>query len=123
MTGSHVAWRAEGRDVPTTPSPAVIDGLLYVMSNKGVLTCFEATSGKVVYRERMGGNHLASPIHDGRRIWYSSTSGRTTVVRAGRRFEKLAENKLDSGFMASPAVAGDSLILRTKTHLYRIGGE
>ncbi|MHC4249087.1 MAG: outer membrane protein assembly factor BamB family protein [Planctomycetota bacterium] len=123
VTDSHLAWRDEGRDVPTTPSPAEIDGLLYVMSNKGMLNCFEAASGKVVYRERIGGNHLASPIHDGRRIYYSNTIGRTTVIRAGRRFEKLAENKLDSGFMASPAVLGDSLILRTKTHLYRIGGE
>lgn len=46
---------------------------------------------------------------------------KTTVIRAGRTFEKLAENRLESGFMASPSVVGDSLILRTKTHLYRIG--
>ena len=77
---------------------------------------------QVVWRERIGGNYLASPIHDGRRIYYFNTVGKTTVIRAGRRFEKLAESKLDAGFMASPAVWGDSLILRTKTHLYRIGG-
>ena len=52
-----------------------------------------------------------------------ATGGKTVVVRAGRTFEKLAESRLDAGFMASPAVAGDSLILRTKTHLYRIDGE
>ncbi len=123
VTDSHVAWRVKGRDVPTTPSPVVIDGLLYMMSNKGTLTCFEAASGKPVYRERIDGNYLASPIHDGRRIWYSNTIGKTTVIRAGRTFEKLAENKLAAGFMASPAVTSDSLILRTKTHLYRVDGK
>jgi outer membrane protein assembly factor BamB len=118
-----VAWRVKGRDVPTTPSPVVVGGLLFMLSNNGVLTCFEAASGKTVWRERIHGNYLASPIHDGRRIYCSSNKGKTTVVRAGRVFERLAENELESGFMASPAVAGDSLILRTKTHLYRIGGE
>ncbi|MHC4253155.1 MAG: PQQ-binding-like beta-propeller repeat protein [Planctomycetota bacterium] len=123
VTDSHVAWRLRNRDVPTTPSPVAVDGLLFIMGNRGRVTCLEAESGKTVWRERVGGNYLASPIHDGERIYLSSTTGKTTVIRAGRRFEKLAENKLDSGFMASPAVAGDSLILRTKTHLYRIGGK
>ena len=121
VTDSHVAWRAVGKDVPLTPSPVVLDGLLYMLSDNGVVTCFETGSGKTVWRELLGGNYLASPIHDGTRIYFFSASGKTTVIRAGRTFEKLAENKLASGFMASPAVAGDSLILRTKTHLYSIG--
>ncbi|MHC4608119.1 MAG: outer membrane protein assembly factor BamB family protein [Planctomycetota bacterium] len=123
VTGSHVAWRLKNRDVPTTPSPVEVDGLLFILSNRGTLSCLDARSGKPVWRERVGRNYLASPIHDGERIYLFSTLGRTTVVRAGRNFQKLAENKLDSGFMASPAVVGDSLILRTKTHLYRIGGK
>ncbi|MHC4503479.1 MAG: outer membrane protein assembly factor BamB family protein [Planctomycetota bacterium] len=123
VTDSHVAWRLKSRDVPTTPSPIVVDGLLFILSNRGTLSCLEARSGKPVWRERVGRNYLASPIHDGERIYLCSTLGRTTVVRAGRNYQKLAENKLDAGFMASPAVVGDSLILRTKTHLYRIGGK
>ncbi len=123
VTDSHVAWRVKSRDVPTTPSPVAVNGLLFMLSNRGTLTCLEAESGKTVWRERVGRNYLASPIHDGERIYLFSTLGKATVVRAGRRFQKLAENKLDSGFMASPAVVDDSLILRTKTHLYRIGGK
>jgi len=121
VTDSHVAWRVEGKDVPLTPSPVVLDGLLYMLADHGVLTCLDCESGKTVWREVIGGNYLASPIHDGGRLYLCSGSGKTTVIRAGRTFEKLAENHLASGFMASPAVAEDSLILRTKTHLYRIG--
>ncbi len=121
VTDSHVVWRVAGKDVPLTPSPVVRDGLLYMLSDNGVMTCLETGSGKTVWRENIGGNCLASPIIDGGRIYICSVSGKTTVIRAGRIFEKLAENHLASGFMASPAAAGDSLILRTKTHLYCIG--
>jgi outer membrane protein assembly factor BamB len=121
VTASHVAWCIAGKEVPLTPSPVVLDGLLYMLADHGVLTCLETGTGKTVWRELLGGNYLASPIHDGERIYFFSVSGKTTVIRAGRTFEKLAENRLDSGFMASPAVFGDSLILRTKTHVYCVG--
>jgi outer membrane protein assembly factor BamB len=120
VTGTHVAWRVTGKDVPLTPSPVVVDGLLYMLADYGALTCLEAASGKAVWRQMLGGSYLASPIQDGQRIYYFGSSGKTTVIRAGRTFEKLAESKLDAGFMASPAVDGNALILRTKTHLYRV---
>ena len=121
VTESHVVWRTAGKDVPLTPSPVVQDGLLYMLSDNGVMTCLEIASGKTVWRENVGGNCLASPIIDGERIYIFGVSGKTTVIRTGRTFEKLAESRLSSGFMASPAVVGDSLILRTKTHLYSVG--
>ena len=121
VTDSHVVWRAAGKDVPQTPSPVTLDGLLYMLADHGALTCLETGSGKTVWREPIGGSYLASPIYDGERIYFFGASGKTTVIRAGRTFEKLAENQLSSGFMASPAVAGNSLILRTKTHLYSVG--
>lgn len=120
VTDSHVAWRVKSKDVSITPSPVVQEGLLYMLADHGAITCLEIESGQTVWRELIGGNHLASPIIDGNRIYFFSASGRTTVIRTGRKFEKLAESQLDSGFMSSAAVAGDSLILRTKTHLYCI---
>lgn len=121
VTESNVVWRMGGKDVPLTPSPVVLDGLLYMLSDQGVMNCIEIGTGKSVWREQLGGNCIASPIHDNERIYIFGLSGKTTVLRSGRTFEKLSENHLESGFMSSPAVTGDSLILRTKTHLYNIG--
>ncbi|MDD2599061.1 MAG: PQQ-binding-like beta-propeller repeat protein [Kiritimatiellae bacterium] len=120
VTASHVVWRMGGKDVPQTPSPVAVDGLLYMLSDHGVLNCIEIKTGAQIWRETLRASYIASPIHDGERIYLFSVSGKATVIRAGRTFEKLAENNLDAGLMASPAVAGDALILRTKTHLYWI---
>jgi outer membrane protein assembly factor BamB len=120
VTDTHIAWRVTGKDVPQTPSPVALNGLLYMLSDKGALNCIEIKTGKTLWREMMGGSYIASPIQDGERIYVFSLSGKTTLIRAGRTFEKLAENHLESGFMASPAIAGDSLILRAKTALYCI---
>ena len=121
VTESHVVWRVAGKDVPITPSPVVLGGLLFMLADNGVVTCLETGTGKMVWRELIGGNFLASPIQDGERIYFFSAAGKTTVILADRTFKKLAENHLASGFMASPAVVENSLILRTKTHLYRVG--
>jgi outer membrane protein assembly factor BamB len=120
LTDTHVLWRMGGKDIPVTPSPIVIKGLLYMLADHGILNCLDVVTGKVIWRESLGGNFIASPIHDGEKIYCPSLSGKTLVLRAGRTFEKLAENRLDTGFMASPAVSGNTLILRTKTHLYAI---
>lgn len=120
VTKSHVAWRFGSKDVPTTPSPVVLDGFLFMLGNRGAVTCLDIETGETVWRERLGGNHIASPILFGDRVYCCSVTGKTTVFRAGGAFKELAVNQLDDGFMASPAVDGDALILRTKTHLYRI---
>ena len=88
----------------------------------GLATCVNANSGEEVWSERLGGNYSASPIVANGRIYAFSEEGKAVVYNASPKgFQKIAENKLTDGFMASPAVAGNSLILRTKTHLYRIG--
>ena len=61
-----------------------------------------------------------APVAAGQRIYFFSEEGKTTVIEAGRELKVLAENWLENGFMASPALAGNALFLRTRTHLYRI---
>ena len=119
ITDSLVVWKCE-KDVPKIPSSLVLDGLIYMISDKGVLTCLESGSGEVVWRERIAGTFVASPIYTCSAIYFFDHKGNTTVIKPGRKFKMLAENQLDDGFMASPAVTGNALILRTKTHLYRI---
>jgi outer membrane protein assembly factor BamB len=91
-----------------------------MVNDSGIASCVEAKTGQVVWHERIGGQYSASPVYADGRIYCPSQEGKTTVLRPGRRCEVLAVNRLDDGFMASPAVVGGALVLRTKTHLYRI---
>jgi outer membrane protein assembly factor BamB len=118
-TKSHVRWKVT-KSVAKKPSLLLIDDLVYMIHDGGVASALEAATGKEVWTERIGGNFSASPIVADGKIYFLNEEGKTTVVAAGRDFKKVSESKLDGGFMASPAVTGNALILRTKTHLYRI---
>ena len=119
VTDSHVAWRLK-RGVPNKPSLVLVDDLLFMVDDGGFASCVEAKTGVEVWRERLGSGYSASPIVSEGRIYFCSEDGKTSIVEASRQFKLLAENKLDGGFMASPAAAEKALFLRTKTHLYRI---
>ncbi len=119
VTDSHVAWKVV-KDVASTPSLLLIDDLLYMVRDEGIATCLEADTGKVVWRERLKNRHSASPIYAAGRIYLFSEKNLTTVMAPGREFKVLAENQLDEKVMATPAVIGNALILRSKTHLYRL---
>jgi outer membrane protein assembly factor BamB len=121
VSNTHVAWRCEG-GVPSDSSPLLIDDLFYMVSPDGLVSCLEAATGKPVWEQRIGGNYEASPIYADGLIYFFSVQGKVTVVKAGRAYEAVGVNKLDSGLMGSPAVLGKALILRTKTDLYRIEG-
>ncbi|MDP6795089.1 MAG: PQQ-binding-like beta-propeller repeat protein [Verrucomicrobiota bacterium] len=116
---THIKWRLK-RSVSNKPSVLLIGGLLFMIDDGGIVSSVEAKSGEVVWSERVGGNHSASPVTDGERIFFFSEEGKTTVIAAKPEYKVLATSQLDGGFMASPAVHGAAWILRTKTHLYRI---
>jgi outer membrane protein assembly factor BamB len=119
VTDTHIAWRV-GNNIARTVSPVLVDDLLYMMTDDGVLTCLESATGQQVWRQRLPGKYAASPIHGDGRLYFCNQEGKTTVIKPGRTFEVLATNTLATGLMASPAVAGPALFLRTKTDLYRI---
>jgi outer membrane protein assembly factor BamB len=118
-TTLQIAWRSK-RSTPKKPALTLVDDLLLGVEDGGVATCWEAKTGTVVWNERIGGNYSASPLVSGDRLYCFSEEGKTVVLSATRTFQKLAESTLADGFMASPAVSGEALFLRTKTHLYRI---
>lgn len=119
LTDSHVAWRVK-RGASNKPSILLIDDLIYMIGDTGIATCVEAKTGEIVWQQRVGGEYSASPVFADGKIWMFSEEGKTTVLKPGRTFEKVAENNLDEGFLASPAIAGKAFFLRTRTHLYRI---
>lgn len=119
---SHCAWRLK-KGAPNKPSLLVVDGLLYMVNDGGIASCVDTATGKVLWSQRVEGNYSAAPLLANGRIYLCSEEGRVAVLTAGRTFEKLADNHLDGGFMASPAVSGNALFLRSKTHLYRVDAE
>lgn len=119
VADTHVKWRL-GTRVGKYASPLLVDGLIYTAADESFVTCLEAATGEVVWTERVGGKYAASPIYADGRIYLFDQQGTTTVLKPGRKLEVLATNTLENGFMASPAVSGKALFLRTRTHLYRI---
>ena len=120
VTRTHVAWTIT-RGAPYTPSPLLVGDELYYVSDTGVLSCVDARSGQTVWQQRVGGNYSASPVFVDGRIYVLSEEGLTTVFAPGKVFTRLAVNQLDGSTLASIAVSGNSLFIRSDTHLYRIG--
>lgn len=119
VTDTHVLWRVS-RSPPRMPSSVLVDGLLFMVNDGGTATCLDVAAGKEVWQERLSGEHAASLLYGDGRVYAFSQNGTATLFKPTRTFEIVATNKLDAGFMASPAVAGKALILRTRAHLYRI---
>ena len=122
VSASHVVWSVS-RGAPEIPSPVVVGDLLFVVADKGgVVTALEARTGAEIWKARLpaGGSYWASPVAAADRIYFASTDGVVSVISASREFELLAENELDGRLIAGPAIAGDSLLFRSESHLYRI---
>ncbi|MBI3854098.1 MAG: PQQ-binding-like beta-propeller repeat protein [Planctomycetes bacterium] len=115
--GGRVAWREE-RGGPYVCSPVFYGGLLYVCDETGRLVCREGPSGKELYRERLPGKFTASPVAGDGKVYFTNDEGTTIVVKAGRNFERLSENRLGEECLASPAIADGRLFLRTRRHLW-----
>jgi outer membrane protein assembly factor BamB len=109
---------------PYNPSFLVYGDYLYVLYDRGMFACFEAKTGNMVYeKQRLEGMFTTSPwAYDGK-IFCLSEDGDCYVVQAGKGFKVLEKNRLDEMCMATPAIVGDSLIVRTMGKLYRIKDE
>jgi outer membrane protein assembly factor BamB len=118
-----VAW-SHPRASAYTSSPLVYRGRMYVVNDNGILTVFDATTGKEIYKARAGGSgntFSASPWAADGKVYLLSEDGHTFVIEAGDKYVELAKNSLDEMSLASPALAPDALFMRTQTKLYRIG--
>jgi outer membrane protein assembly factor BamB len=120
VTKTHVAWRTR-RGAPYTPSPLLVGSELYFINDLGIASCLDAVTGTLHWQQRVGGNHSASPVFAGGRIYFLSEEGIATVIAPGKTFQKLATNQLDGVAFASLAVVDKSILLRTASHLYRLG--
>jgi outer membrane protein assembly factor BamB len=120
VTKTHVQWSLRHSSVPLNPSPLVVGKEFFMVSDNGIASCLDALTGKLHWRERIGGTFYASPLAADGRIYFFDAAGTTTVIKPGLRFEVLAINKLDEKTMASPAIVGRAIYLRTASRLYRL---
>lgn len=122
-TSPGVAW-STNRGGSYIPTPIVAGDLLYCCNWTGVLTCFEARTGREVYHTRLPGSEAgftASPVGTADKLYLVSEEGNVAVVQTGPEFRLLATNSLGSKCLAAPAIAGDTLLSRTESALIAIG--
>lgn len=119
VTGSHVVWK-QTKGIPKYASQILVGPHLFMSNEQGILTCIDAVEGKVLEQQRVGGVFFVSPLYADGKLYCFAEDGKTTVAEATPELKVLATNQLDDGFMASPAVTGKALILRTKKAIYRV---
>ena len=122
-SNASVAW-SKLRGGPYMPTPILYQDYLYTCSNSGVLACYEAATGKEIYKERMGGvSYTASPVAGDGRLYFVSEQGEVRVVRAGKDFELLGLNTIGDNCLACPAISNGSLFVRSQHYLWSFGAK
>lgn len=120
LNSNKVLWEQD-KQIPKKSSPALVGSEIYLISDKGVLSCIDINSGDINWTKRLGGNYSASPLIAEGRMYFCSQEGKTTVVRPNaNKYEELAESELDGQLMASPVALDGALLIRSDSHLYRI---
>ena len=119
---AHLAWEYH-RGIPEVPSLLYCRGNIYMFRNGGLVTCLKAKDGKELYKGRVGagGQYIASPIAAGDKIITASQNGVVSVIQAGDQLEILARNDFEEQIVATPALAGNQLYIRTTRFLFAIG--
>jgi outer membrane protein assembly factor BamB len=122
VTDTHVAWKA-ARGIGSSPSPVLVGGLLYTVADKGgVLTCLDAKTGAEVFQRRTGAAaHTASLLYADGALYAFAEDGSALLLAPEREYRELGRAQLgEGGVMATPAIAGRALYVRTESHVYRI---
>jgi len=116
-----MAWSTK-RGGPYTPTPLIYGGLLYIVSNNGVLSAWRANTGERLYQQRVGngGSYSASIVAGDGKIILSSEDGDMAVVKAGPKYELLSQNPAGEVIMATPAISDGVIFVRTGGHVVAI---
>lgn len=119
VTATHVIWK-ENTAIPEVPTPVVYQNRIYMIRNGGILSCMDAATGTLVYRTRVGapGPYYSSPVVANGHLIVASGDGVVSVLGTGDRLDVLAKNDLDEAIMATPAVVGSVLYIRTASGLF-----
>lgn len=120
VSQSHLAWKTD-KGITYVPSPLYHAGLLYLVNDAGIASCIDAESGKQIWQERLQGNFSSSPVLVGNLLYATNEAGQTSIFKASRTFELVGTNAMQESVMATPAVCGGQIFLRTASKLYCLG--
>lgn len=120
VTDSAIVWQ-QAKGAPNTPSMLATGDELYVVSDAGIATCFDAKTGKTHWSERLGGGFSASPVLAEGRIYFQNEEGVGFVVKASKSFELIQKNELGDRTLASPAVLDNAILIRSASAIWKIG--
>jgi outer membrane protein assembly factor BamB len=115
----NIAWESH-KSVAKRSSPILVEDLLYMVTDDGIATCVDAKTGESVWTKRLGGEFAASPVYADGKLYFVNMEGATFVLKPGRKYDEVSTGHFDAGFMATPAITGKSILVRTKTALYRL---
>jgi outer membrane protein assembly factor BamB len=122
ITTTNILWKRRD-DISHTQilTPLIKDGLIYTVSSRNILMCIDAATGKEIWTQRMRSDHNASPVYADGNVWFFSVKGEVLALRAGRNYNVITQNQMDSGIWATPAFLRNSVIMRTEKYIYRFG--
>jgi outer membrane protein assembly factor BamB len=120
-TEPELLWQTH-RMVPLIPSPLIYQGLLFLVTDNGVMVCYDAESGEEIWKKRLEGEYYASPIAGDGKIYATNSEGTVTVVAAARKFKRIAVNELGTHAFATPAIVDGGLLVRSGQTLHFIEG-
>lgn len=116
----------QGKDGSYMPTPIVVGERLYTCNDNGRLAVRNALTGELIYKKRVGeesGTYSASAVATESRLYFSSEKGIVTVIKTGDEYDQLASNEMDVIIMATPAISGDQLFIRTSRQLLCLEAE
>lgn len=121
VTPTNIIWKCK-QNVPGISTPVITNGLIFMVNEKGLLSCLDAKTGQLIWKEKLQGNYNfnTAPVSIADKIYLTDMDGATTVIKADKKFQVVAKNKLEGKFIARPVVSENSLIMRSDTHIYRI---
>lgn len=121
VTLTKVIWKKQARQSQNHMlTPVIRDGLIYTADTRNLMSCIDAATGEEVWSTRVTSNCNASPLYIDGNVWFFTVKGGVLVIKPGRKYELAAQNQLDSGIWATPAVVRNSMVIRTEEYLYRI---
>jgi outer membrane protein assembly factor BamB len=117
----RVVWR-HAAGGPYVPTGIAYEGLLYVVTDGGMLSCYRVETGERLYHRRLNGTFSASLLAGAGKIYITSERGDVYVIRAGEEYALISTNRMHGHCLATPAIAYDSIYIRTDSELYCVGG-